>query len=109
MIRERSASACAVVRLRTKLSSCSRCSALITNAAFGRPVRIVVLLLPENETTRDIVLLITCQDTSRPQAHDGHVALTCPSPFPCFRPPRRPPPSPGPGPWPRCRAESPCG
>ncbi len=54
MIRTRNAGACAVLRLRARLSSWSRCSALNTNAALGRRVRIAALLLPETADVCDL-------------------------------------------------------
>jgi hypothetical protein len=54
MMRARKANACAVLRRRAQLSSSSRCSALTTKAAVGRPFRIVVLLVSKNAATREI-------------------------------------------------------
>jgi hypothetical protein len=64
MMRARMASGCAVLRRRTHRSNSSRCSALNTNAAFGRRVRIAVLLVSENAATRDLGSVSLGQDTS---------------------------------------------
>src|SRR5438445_2800303 len=63
-IRARSANACAVVRRLAHDSSVSLCSALTTNGAFGRPVRMCRLLVQENGQAKHIVLLFLTQDTS---------------------------------------------